>query len=200
MARNVRTQADAGRKAVVAFGAIDQPCETALGEFGAGIVDRALNHLVIAALDQHVSDRAAQHLAGRNRHQMGLALVPRGLDQGFVVEALRLGQHGSCDLDQIVERQRADGQRRRAIDRSQPIGKQRFGGGFDVVHQALEHIVEQGDLIVGELDGAADEEIGDPAQRFNTAGDGSVGQRGLQFVEQAFGSREGFQTHDSVLE
>jgi hypothetical protein len=65
---------------VVAFGAVDQACKTAFGEFGSGIADDALKHLVIAPLHQYVGDGAAEYLAGRNRHQVRLALVPRGLN------------------------------------------------------------------------------------------------------------------------
>ena len=157
MPRNRRTQADAGRKVVVALGAIDQPGEAALGEFRAGIVDGALDHLVVAAQHQHVGDRAAQYPSRRNRHQMRLALVARGLDQRVVVEPLRLRQHRSCDLDEIVERQRADGERRRGVDRRETIGEQRLGGGLDVMHQALEDVVEQRDLFVRIIHRAVDE-------------------------------------------
>jgi len=87
---------------------------------------------------------------------MRLALVARGLDQRFVVKPLRLGQHGSRDLDHIVERQCADRQRRRAIDRGQAIGEQRLGGILDVMHQALEDIVEQRDLVVRKIDRAVE--------------------------------------------
>jgi hypothetical protein len=100
-----------------------------------------------------------------------------------VVNALRLRQNGGCDLDQIVECQRPDRQWWRAIDRGEAIGQKRLGGDLDVMHQALKHIVEQRDLVVRKLDSAADEEVGHPAQRFNPAGNGSLRQRYLQFVE-----------------
>ena len=121
---------------------------------------------------------------------MRLALAARGLDQRFVVEPFRLRQHGSRDLDQIVERQRADGERRRGVDRSEAVGEQRLGGGLDVIHQALEDVVEQPDLLVRIIHRAVDEEIGDPAQGLDPARDGSVRERGLQLVEQTFGSGE----------
>ena len=104
-----------------------------------------------------------------------------------------LRQHGRCDLDQIVECQRANGQRRRGVDRGQPVGEQRLGGGLDVMHQALEDVVEQFDLVARIIHRAVDEEIGDPAQGFDPARDGAVRERGLQFVEQAFGSGSGFE-------
>ena len=66
MPRDRRAQADAGREVVVALGAVDQPGEAALGKFGAGIVDGALDHLVITAQHQHVGDRAAQRFASRD--------------------------------------------------------------------------------------------------------------------------------------
>ena len=200
MPRNGRTQADAGRKIVVAFGAVDQPGEAAFGEFRAGIVDGALDHFVIAAQHQHVGDRAAQYPAGRNRHQMRLALVARGLDQRLVVEPFRLDSTGaatSIRSSNASARTVSGGAR---VDRGEAIGEQRLGGGLDVMDQALEHVVEQPDLFVRKIDRAVDEEVGDPAQGFDPARDGAVRKRGLQFVEQAFGSGGGFRTHDSILE
>ena len=120
---------------------------------------------------------------------MRLALAARGLDQRLVVEPLRLRQHGAGDLDQIVERQRPDRQRRRGVDRGEAIGEQRLGRGLDVIHQALEDVVEQPDLLVRIVHRAVDEEIGDPAQGLDPAGDGAMRERGLQLVEQAFGGR-----------
>jgi len=131
---------------------------------------------------------------------MRLALVARRLDQRVVVKPLRLGQYRSCDLDQIVERQRADRQRRRGTDRGQTVGEQGLGGGLDVKDQALEDVVEQPDLFVRIIHRAVDEQIGDAAQGFDTARDGAVRERSLQLVEQTFGSGGGFRTHDSILE
>ena len=68
------------------------------------------------------------------------------------------------------------------------------------MHQALEDVVEQPDLFVRIIHRAVDEKIGHAAQGFDPARDGSVRERGLQFVEQTFGSGGGFRTHDSVLE
>ena len=192
----------AGREIVVAFGAADEAGKAALGELRARIVHGRLDHLIVAALDQHVGDRAAQGLAGRNRHQMRLALAARILDQGLVVEPHRLRQHRTCHLDDIIESKRADGERRGGVDRGEAVGQQRLGRGFDVVDQALEDIVEQPDLLVRIVHRAVDEEIGYPAQGLYPASDGSVRKRGLQLVEQTSGrgGRGGFRNHDSFLE
>ena len=131
---------------------------------------------------------------------MRLALVARGLDQRLVVEAVRLRQHGAGHLDDVVERQRPDGLRRGDVDRGQPVGEQLLGRGFDVQHQALEHVVEQLDLLVGIIHRAAEKQVGDPAQRLHAPRDGAVCKRGLQFVEQVFGGNGRLQTHDSILE
>ena len=168
-----------------------------------GLFDGRLDHLIVAALDQHVGDRAAQGLAGRNRHQMRLALAARILDQGLVVEPHRLRQHRACHLDDVIESQRADRERRGGVDRGETVGQQHLGRGFDVIDQALEDIVEQPDLFVRIVHRAVDEEIGHPAQGLDPAGDGPVRKRGLQFVEQTSGGGErlgGFRNHDSVLE
>ena len=83
---------------------------------------------------------------------------------------------------------------------SETVGEQRLGRGLDVLHQALEYVVEQVDLFVRIIHRAIDEKIGHPAQRLDPARDGSVRERGLQLVEQIFGSGSGFRTHDSILE
>ena len=184
MPRDRRPQADAGCEVVVALGARHQPAIAALGELRAGIVDGALHHVVVAAQDQHVGHSTAQGFSRRDRHQMRLALAARGFDQRLVVEPFRLRQHRGCDLDQIVERQRADGQRRRGVDRREAACEQRLGGGLDVPHQAMEHVVEQRDLLVRVIHRAVEKKVGDAAQRLDPARDGAVRERGLQFVEQ----------------
>ena len=80
------------------------------------------------------------------------------------------------------------------------LDEQRLGGGLDVLHQALEDVVEQPDLFVRIIHRAVDEEIGHAAQRLDPARDGAVRERGLQLVEQTFGIGGGFRTHDSILE
>ena len=57
-----------------------------------------------------------------------------------------------------------------------------------MLDQALEHVVEQVDLLVRIIHRSIDEEVGHPAQRLlDAAGDGAVRQRrSLQFVEQIF--------------
>jgi hypothetical protein len=122
--------------------------EAALGQFRAGIVDGRVNDLVVAALDQHIGDRIREHLAPGDRHQMRLALAACVLDQRRVVEPHRLRQHGTGDLDDVVEGQRPDGLRRRGVDRRQTVGEQGSRGNLDVPDQALEHVVEQGNLLV----------------------------------------------------
>src|SRR6202035_3865463 len=64
---------------------------------------------------------------------------------------------------------------------------------------ALEHVVEQPDLFVRKIHRAVDEQIGHAAQGFDPPRDGSVCERGLQLVEQAFGCGGGFRTHDFTL-
>src|SRR5881394_1667241 len=138
---------------------------------------------------------------------MRLALAARILDQGLVVEPHRLRQHGTCHLDDIIERKRADGERRSGVDRGEAVGQEHLSRSFDVVDQALEDVVEQTDLLVGIIHRAVDEEIGYPAQGLYPASDGAVGERRLQLVEQASGRGRsgrgrlgGFRNHDSVLE
>ncbi len=126
---------------------------------------------------------------------MRLAFAARGLDQRVVVKPIRLRQHRRRDLYQIVERQRADGHRRRGVDRREAARQQRLGGGLDVTHEALEHVVEQRDLLVRVVDGAVEKEIGDAAQRLHPARDGAVRERGLQLVEQANGGDSGLRIH-----
>jgi hypothetical protein len=74
-----------------------------------------------------------------------------------------------------------------------------LGGSLDVLHQALEYVVEQLDLFVRIIYCTAEEKIGHAAQGFDPACDRSVGKCGLQLVEQTCGS-VGFRTHNSILE
>ena len=134
MPRNGRTQADAGREIVVALGAIDQPGEAALGEFRAGIVDGALDHLVIAAQHQHVGDRAAQaSCASRSPSNAPGSCCARSRS------AFRRRAASDCDSTgpaTSIESSNASArmvQRRRGVDRGQAVGEQRLGRGFDVI-------------------------------------------------------------------
>ncbi|MBA7630853.1 hypothetical protein ES703_38378 [subsurface metagenome] len=86
------------------------------------------------------------------------------------------------------------------VARRQAVGEQRLGRGFDVQHQALQHVVEQADLFVGIVHRVIEKEIGDAAQRLYPAGDGAVGEGGLQFIKQVLGSFCSLRTHDSILE
>ena len=79
----------------------------------------------------------------------------------------RLRQHGAGDLDRVVEGERADGPRRRGVDRGKAAGQQRARGDFEMRDQALEHVVEQADLLVGIIHRAVDEEVGHLAQRLD---------------------------------
>jgi len=79
------------------------------------------------------------------------------------------GQYGSRDLDHIRRTAARGSSAAGAVDRSQAIGKQRLGRVLDVMHQALEDVVKQRDLVVRKIDRAIDEEIGDAAQRFDPA-------------------------------
>jgi hypothetical protein len=54
-----------------------------------------------------------------------------------------LRQHRAGDLDDVVEGERADGERRCGIDRGKTVGEQGLGRRFDVIDQALKDIVEQ---------------------------------------------------------
>ena len=200
MARNRRSQTETGGEVVVALGPLDQPGEAMFGKLRAGIVDGVLDHLVVAAPTSTSVTASLSCPAGRNRQQVRAGPWCAHCDQRVVVEPLRLRQHGTGDFDDVVERQGADGGRRGAADRSEAVGQQRLGRCLDVMHQALEDIVEQFDLLVGKIHRAVDEEIGHPAQGLDPARYGAVRERGLQFVQQVFGSGGGSRTHDSILE
>ncbi len=139
-------------------------------------------------------------LPQRDRLEMRLASAARDLHQGRLVQPFRLRQHGAGDLDDLVERERADDLGRRGRDRCQPVGEQRLGRGFDLLDQALEYVVEQPDMVVGIVHRVVDEEIGDTAQRLDAARDGAVRERRLQFVEQVFRWFGGSGSHSPVLE
>src|SRR5215208_1735941 len=131
---------------------------------------------------------------------MRLALVACSLDQRRVVEPLRLRQHRSCHLDEIVECERANRARRSAVYGREPIREQRLRRSLDVLDQTLEYVVEQPDLFIRKINDAVDEKISHSAQGFHTTGDSSVRQCCLQLVEQTFSGGSSFRIHDSILE
>ena len=67
-------------------------------------------------------------------------------------------------------------------------------------HGADEARAAAREISVPVIDCAIDEKVGDAAQGLDPARDRSVGERSLQFIEQAFRSGGVFQTHGSVLE
>ncbi|MHC2620908.1 hypothetical protein ACVIW2_002940 [Bradyrhizobium huanghuaihaiense] len=187
MARQAGPQADAGGEAVVALGARDEVGETFLGEPRARIADGRLHDVLVAARHQHVGQRFRQNPPQRDRLQMGLAARARDLDQRRLVQPFRFRQHGSCDLDDLVERERADDLGRCGRDRCEAVGKQRPGRRLDLLDQAFEHVVEHANVVVGIVRRVAHEEIGDAAQCLDSPRDGAVRERGLQFFKQILG-------------
>ncbi|MGY4361596.1 hypothetical protein ACVW0J_008089 [Bradyrhizobium sp. i1.7.7] len=187
-------------RVIVAFGARDEVGETSLGELRARIADGRLHDVFVAARHQHVGQCFRQHPPQRDRLEMRLAPGARDLDQGRLVQPFRFREHGSGDFDHLVERERADDLGRRGRDRRETVGEQRSRRGLDLLDQALEHVVEHPDVLVGIIHRIVDEEIGDAAQGLDPARDGAVRERGLQFLKQVLGWFFGFRSHGPVLE
>ncbi|MET3341168.1 hypothetical protein ABIF52_001549 [Bradyrhizobium japonicum] len=200
MARQVGPQADACGEVVIALGPRDEVGEAVLGELCAGIADGRLHDVLVAARHQHVGECCRQHPPQRDRLQMRLTPRARDLDQGRLVQPFRFRQHRSCDLDHLVERERADDLRRCRRDRCEAVGEQRPRRGLDLFDQALEYVVEHADVLVGVIHCIAHEQIGDAAQRLDPAHNGAVRERSLQFLEQVLGWSGGSGYHCPVLE
>ena len=81
----------------------------------------------------------------------------------------RLLEHRSRYVDIVVDGQRANHPRRRVRHRCDAM--RQFGKrlGFDLLDQVADHVIEQRDMIVSKVIGAAEEKRGDSTQRFGAA-------------------------------
>ena len=161
MRRNVGPLADLLGQIAVAFRALDQRREAALRQLGRLVVGDVSHHLGVAAADQHVGDRLADVLAPGDGREMRLTLGPGQFDQFALLQPWRLRQHRAGHGDVVVVGELAHQLARRVGDRRQRV--RHFGArlGLDLDDQAAQHVVEQADMVFGEVRRAVDEQIGD---------------------------------------
>jgi len=174
MARDRSPQADAGCKIVVALGAMTSRVEAAFGELGAGIVDRALDHLVIAPQHQYVASPRRAQPPGASRspsNELGSCCV-RFRSALRRSEPLGSGQHrGPATSITSSNASVPDGERGRAASigrqarwRAAPWPTSRCAGSGIGTHR------RQRDLLVSKIPPhAVDEKIGHAAAGFRPA-------------------------------
>ena len=122
---------------------------------------------------------------------MLFALGLGDLDQIFRAEPGRFGEYWAGDADLVMARETADHRRRRLRDGRQLFAH--FGkrnscadigdrADFNGLDQALEHIVEQLDLLAVEAAGGKQKEFGDALDGLQALFGGSDFDRGFDFV------------------
>jgi hypothetical protein len=110
----------------------------------------------ISEFDQYVGDRLAQRPAARDGQHVALPFGPRDLDQSLVIER-RLGENRIGHRDGVVERQQANGIRRRIANRSKALCQQFPCGLLDFSREPNDDIVEDRKFFAGEFIPVADE-------------------------------------------
>ncbi|MHC2439567.1 hypothetical protein ACVMB0_006942 [Bradyrhizobium sp. USDA 4451] len=181
LGRNVDAQPEDLDQFVVAFGARDDAGITVLGELGAGILGEAADHLVLAAIYDHVGDRSGQVFPRRDRVQMVLALAAGDLAQRGVGEAAGVGQDLACDADVVVPGQMLNHLKRRIVERREPLAELGARTRLDARDQEAQHVVEHLDLFIVEAVAVVQEQIGDLPQRLHALGRRPVPDRILEF-------------------
>jgi hypothetical protein len=123
---------------------------------------------------------------------MRLAFGGCDLDQIAIVEARGFLQHGAGDADLVIVGEAADHGGRRLRDRRKlraDLGQRDAcahvcdGAQLDRADQALEHVVEQGDLLVVKAAGGGQEQVGDAPGRFQALFGRAEPNRGFDFVD-----------------
>ena len=153
---------------------------------GAGVACELVDHIAIAAVEQHVGQRFLEMPAPRDRQEVRLALAARDLDQVAAGEPHRLTEHRRSDRNRIIMRQAPNEPGRRVIDERQPGGQLLPRPLLDPDHQELEHILEQQDLIFAVALGAGEEELGDAPHRLGAALRRTAMGRALKFDNEGF--------------
>ena len=69
-------------------------------------------------------------------------------------------EHRAGDLDRVVEGERVDDPRRRAVDAGEAMRELGAGLDLDVDRELLQHVVEQRDLLAGIVARAGREQVG----------------------------------------
>jgi hypothetical protein len=108
---------------------------------------------------------------------MTLALGQGVLHQRCVIQPRRVRQDRSGHFNNIVKRQRADHFPRGVGRHGKPASESRAGGNFDAFDELSHHVIEQIDLIFGELARTVHEQVSDLPQDFRAPQDILVRQR-----------------------
>ena len=180
--RDVAPEADHRGQVVVAGRALDQHAEAGIGKTRAAVLDHRVDDLTVAALHQHVGDRLAQRFTLRDREQVLLTLAAGTGEEGVLVQAFRLGEHGRGHLDIVVKGEHVDRVERSVRNRGETVRQLGARLGFDRAHQAHHDVVEHAGLRLCKACGVADEEIGDAGEHFDAARISAAGERGLELV------------------
>jgi hypothetical protein len=95
-----------------------------------------------------------------------------------------MDKDGLRNLDCIVERERADEHRRGFVDGRQPMCELGARLHLDVSRQSAQHVIEQGNLLIGVAARAGRKQIGDPINDPEAMLGGRAGDRADQLIEE----------------
>ena len=181
---NFRPLPDGRGESFVAGGAQHQRRIAEFRECRAGIAGGAQRDLAVAAFHQHVGHGLGQHFAPGNGEQMRLALGSRSLHQRRLVDPFGMGEDGARNIDRVVERQAAHDPGRRVGHAGEEMAEARARRRFDLAQQPRHHVVEQRDLVIGQMAGRADEQVGHPTQRDGAVADLLAAERAFEVIDQ----------------
>ena len=122
--------------------ALDEPGEAAFGDGGALVAGDRAGDALVAALDQHLGDAAAELGPAREREEMVLALQAGDGDEVLLLEPRRALEHGLGHLDRLVIGEVAQDLAGCVRDVGEPLGELGAGAPLDVAREPQDHLVE----------------------------------------------------------
>ena len=174
----------------VAARAVDQLRDPGFGEARAGVAGDRVHHDPVAAGDEHVGDDLADRSPLGDRQHVVAPLRHRDRDEVVVGEPPAARQDRARHHDLVMGERPHD-----AARRIRCVGEAACELGprprLDRRRKPGDHEVEELDLLVGERDGVAQEQIGDLAQRLEAALLRAAADRVLEIRERPRDDRRG---------
>jgi hypothetical protein len=169
---------------VVARGALDERVEPEIRNPRAAVPRDRLHDPSVAPRQQEIGDHRRDVRALRDREKMRGSHARRDGREVGIGKSGRAAQHWSGNPDVVVSRQTPDHTSRCALDRRDALRDSLQRIAFDLFDQALEHVVEQRDLLGVEPTGVIDEEIGHPLRHLGAPAGRAVSDRLFKLRDQ----------------
>jgi hypothetical protein len=178
--RNVAPNSNVISQHIVAFGSIHQPGKPIIGEPGGGVLGQLACDRLIAALSQNVGYRLVDPVPAGDREQMCLTLGSGNFDQIRSRQAGRAFEHGSRNLDLVIERKAPYYLGWRVADGREGARKLTTRFSIDLVDQDPQHAIEQLYMVLIEAARAVEKQRGDalkcPGAALGRAASNHLGQ------------------------